>query len=77
MAHEKEDSSVVEDISKNGPAVNVLDLDSRVLQLANECPPFYKNRNLLSLYLLVSPFHLDCKMATRLACSRPRSNNHG
>ena len=58
MAHEKEDSSViarVEDVSSNGQAVNVLDLDSRIQQLANECPSFYKNPNLLALYLLASP----------------------
>ncbi|KAF7552854.1 hypothetical protein G7Z17_g4031 [Cylindrodendrum hubeiense] len=34
---------------------NALDLDERILKLSNECPPFYRNRNLLTLYLLIIP----------------------
>lgn len=47
-------ATVVEEVAHGGQAVDVLDLDARILQMASECPPFYKNRNLLILYLLVS-----------------------
>lgn len=57
MATEKEHpktATLVEEVSGGGQAVAVLDLDARIQQMASECPPFYKNRNLLILYLLVS-----------------------
>lgn len=57
MATEKEDhksATVVEEVSHGSQAVGVLDLDARIQDMARECPPFYKNHNLLILYLLVS-----------------------
>ena len=57
MASEKEPqktATLIEEVSRNGQAVDVLDLDARIQQMASECSPFYKNRNLLILYLLVS-----------------------
>ena len=56
MASEKEPqktAALVEEVARGGQAVDVLDLDARIQQMARECPPFYKNRNLLILYLLV------------------------
>jgi hypothetical protein len=48
------DATVIEEVSKTDSAVDVLDVDARIQQMARECPPFYKNRNLFILYLLVS-----------------------
>jgi hypothetical protein len=53
---EKPDTTVIEEVNKsNNPVVDVLDLDAQIQQLAKECPPFYKNANLLKLYLLIIP----------------------
>jgi hypothetical protein len=49
------DATVVEDVPKSTEAVDVLDIDARILQAASEAPPFYKNHNLLILYLLIIP----------------------
>lgn len=35
--------------------VEVLDIDARLQELAQAAPPFYKNRNLISLYLRMIP----------------------
>jgi hypothetical protein len=35
--------------------LEIPDLDARLQQLAQEAPPFYKNRNLLIVYLLMIP----------------------
>lgn len=35
--------------------VEVLDIDARLQELAQAAPPFYKNRNLISLYLRMVP----------------------
>jgi hypothetical protein len=52
---EKLDTTVVEEVNKSNPVVDVLDLDAQIQQLAKECPPFYRNANLLKLYLLIIP----------------------
>jgi hypothetical protein len=51
------DESVIEkaELSRAGSNVRPTDLDVRVQQLAKEAPPFYRNRNLLRLYLLMIP----------------------
>ena len=65
MATEKENqkeaqggATVLEEVSNNGSAVDVLDIDARIQQMAKEAPMFWKNRNLFILYLLVS--HWGC-----------------
>ncbi|KAH6869694.1 general substrate transporter [Thelonectria olida] len=44
-------------VEKGTPGLDadVLDTGERIQQLANDCPPFYRNRNLLTLYLLMIP----------------------
>lgn len=34
---------------------DVLNIDERIQEMASQAPPFYKNRNLLSLYLRIIP----------------------
>lgn len=73
MASEKETTktaTVVEEVAHGGQAVDVLDLDARILSMARECPPFYKNRNLLILYLLVSSLWFP-SLALRLSYGVP------
>jgi hypothetical protein len=40
---------------EEGNTVSLPELDGRLQPMAKECPKFYKNRNLLSLYLLIIP----------------------
>jgi hypothetical protein len=48
-------ATVVEEVSKpSSEAVDVLDIDARIQQMARECPPFYRNRNLFILYLRIA-----------------------
>ncbi|KAM5341875.1 hypothetical protein ACJ41O_014906 [Fusarium nematophilum] len=51
---EKPTASAVEE-TPGEDAIDVLDLDSRIQELAQNCPPFYKNGNLRILYLLIIP----------------------
>lgn len=59
MSSEKrslKDEAIAEksELSRPGSAV-IESLDARIQRLAQEAPPFYKNRNLLNLYLMMIP----------------------
>lgn len=49
------DTSTIEDNADIAGDVELKTIDARLQQLSQECPPFYRNRNLLKLYLLMIP----------------------
>lgn len=59
MARQSTDKGLpgVSFVEKGTPGLetDVLDTGERIQKLADECPPFYRNRNLLTLYLLMIP----------------------
>jgi hypothetical protein len=52
---EKQAGFNVEDNSSSDHDVDLQDTERRLQQMTAECPPFYKNRNLLILYLAIIP----------------------
>jgi hypothetical protein len=46
---------MVESIGKVNSNIEVQDVDDQLMELAQSAPPFYKNCNLLRLYLLMIP----------------------
>lgn len=54
LAKDKDEEPQTLDNVTDGEQIDLSQLDSKIRQLAAECPPFYKSRNLLRLYLLLA-----------------------
>jgi len=52
---EKNSSEIIEDKMNSDGGVRLNEADARLQELTAECPAFYRNRNLLILYLLIIP----------------------